>query len=49
MGTMDEKLAERCLMLLRRADDILVREHELALAACLSLVIERLAERFERR
>ena len=36
---------ERCLALLRQADDILMEENEIALAAHLSLVIERLAMR----
>ena len=36
---------EECLALLRQADDILMAEKELALAAHLSLVIERLAVR----
>ena len=36
---------EECLRLLRQADDILMAEKELALAAHLSLVIERLAMR----
>ncbi len=36
---------EECLALLRRADDILMDEEETALAAHLSLVIERLAMR----
>ncbi|HWI86266.1 MAG TPA: hypothetical protein VNT42_08100 [Sphingomonas sp.] len=36
---------EECLSLLRRADDMLMEENEIALAAHLSLVIERLAMR----
>jgi hypothetical protein len=36
---------EECLGLLRQADDILMAEKEMALAAHLSLVIERLAMR----
>jgi hypothetical protein len=36
---------EECLSLLRRADDLLMEENEIALAAHLSLVIERLAMR----
>jgi hypothetical protein len=36
---------EECLGLLRQADDILMAEKEMALAAHLSLVIERLAQR----
>jgi len=36
---------EECLALLRQADDILMEEKELALAAHLSLVIEKLAMR----
>jgi len=36
---------EECLDLLRQADQILMDENELALAAHLSLVIERLAMR----
>jgi hypothetical protein len=36
---------EECLALLRQADDILMAEKELALAAHLSLVIEKLAMR----
>ncbi len=45
---MDDGLVEQCLALLRRADDMLMRESELALAAHLSLVIERLADRLRR-
>jgi hypothetical protein len=37
--------AERCLALLRRADDILMEQNELTLACHLSLVIELLATR----
>ncbi len=40
---------EECLGLLRKADDILMAEKELALAAHLSLVIERLAMRLPNR
>jgi hypothetical protein len=36
---------EECLGLLRKADEILMQEKEIALAAHLSLVIERLAMR----
>ena len=36
---------EECLALLRQADDMLMAEEELALAAHLSLVIEKLAMR----
>ena len=36
---------EECLAHLRQADDILMEEKEIALAAHLSLVIERLAMR----
>jgi hypothetical protein len=37
--------AERCLVLLRRADDILMEQNELTLACHLSLVIELLSKR----
>lgn len=36
---------EECLVLLRQADTLLMEENEIALAAHLSLVIERLAMR----
>jgi hypothetical protein len=36
---------EECLVLLRQADAMLMEENEIALAAHLSLVIERLAMR----
>lgn len=42
---MPRERIEECLDLLRRADLILMDEKELALAAHLSLVIERLAMR----
>jgi hypothetical protein len=42
---MSREKIEECLVLLRQADDILMAEKELALAAHLSLVIERLAMR----
>jgi len=42
---MSREKIEECLALLRQADDILMAEKELALAAHLSLVIERLAMR----
>jgi hypothetical protein len=42
---MSREKIEECLSLLRQADDILMEEKEIALAAHLSLVIERLAMR----
>jgi hypothetical protein len=39
---------EECLSLLRQADDILMEQQEIALAAHLSLVIELLAEKLHR-
>lgn len=42
---MSRERTEECLRLLREADEILMSENELALAAHLSLVIERLAMR----
>jgi hypothetical protein len=42
---MSRERIEECLRLLRQADDVLMAEKELALAAHLSLVIERLAMR----
>jgi hypothetical protein len=42
---MSREKIEECLDLLRRADQILMDEKELALAAHLSLVIEKLAMR----
>jgi len=42
---MSREKIEECLALLRQADDLLMTENELALAAHLSLVIERLAMR----
>jgi hypothetical protein len=39
---------KECLRLLRKADDILMADEELALAVHLSLVIERLALRLPR-
>jgi len=42
---MSREKIEECLVLLRQADDILMAENEIALAAHLSLVIERLAMR----
>lgn len=42
---MSREKIEECLSLLRRADDLLMEENEIALAAHLSLVIERLAMR----
>ncbi len=45
---MPKSKIEECLSFLRQADDILMEEKELALAAHLSLVIERLAMRLPR-
>ncbi len=42
---MSEDQIRKCLVLLRAPDAMLMAENELALAAHLSLVIERLAER----
>jgi len=42
---MSNSKIEECLVLLRQADTILMEENEIALAAHLSLVIERLAMR----
>ena len=42
---MQREQIEECLALLRQADDLLMAANELALAAHLSLVIERLAMR----
>jgi len=42
---MSHRKIEECLVLLRQADAMLMEENEIALAAHLSLVIERLAMR----
>lgn len=42
---MSQTKIEECLLLLRKADAVLMEENEIALAAHLSLVIERLAMR----
>lgn len=46
---MDDAKVEKCLAYLRQADAILLDARELTLAAHLSLVIELLARRLERR
>jgi len=45
VSVMSNSKIEECLVLLRQADTILMEENEIALAAHLSLVIERLAMR----
>ncbi len=42
---MDALKIKECLLLLRKADDILMADEELAIAVHLSLVIERLTLR----
>ena len=45
VSVMSHAKIEECLILLRQADAMLMEENEIALAAHLSLVIERLAMR----